>query len=92
MKYKINFPSVISIIFDSSPVIVLIIQFFQPDKSMFKVFWFVFGISLISQGITEHRFGKSIDKSSKSYKYSRLGTIVLGIIMSILSIFNLLLR
>lgn len=93
MKHKMNPLSIASIIFDFLVPIVWLIEALQRDEHYnANVFWIFLGMSFISQGITEYRFGKLISesaKSSKSSKFNRWFSIILGIAMTTVSIVKL---
>ena len=92
MKDKVNSLSIISIIFDFLVPIVWLFQALQQDKIYnINIFWIFFSMSFLSEGITEYRFGKPINKSSSSYKKSRWFMIIVGAIMFIVSIVKLVL-
>lgn len=90
MKHKMNQLSIASIIFDFLVPIVWLIEALQRDEHYnANVFWIFLGMSFISQGITEHRFGKLISESAKSSKFNKWFSIILGIAMTTVSIVKL---
>ncbi|MBU3200924.1 hypothetical protein LL037_12645 [Clostridium estertheticum] len=92
MKDKANSLSIISIIFDLLVPIIWLVQALQQNKNYnINIFWIFFSMSLLSEGITEYRFGKPLNKLSSSYKYSRWFMIIMGAIMFTVSIVKLVL-
>ena len=87
-----NTLSIASIIFDFLvPIVWLIEAFQQDDHYNGNVFWIFLGMSFLSQGITEYRFGKPISEASKSSKYYRWFSIISGMAMITVSIAKLVL-
>jgi hypothetical protein len=90
MKSKLNVASIVSIILDSLVLIVWMIEALQEGTHYnINIFFAFLGLSLISEGVTQYRFGKLINKSSTSNKYSRWLVLFLGVAMLTISTFRI---